>query len=114
MKKTILPIVLLMMAIGTVQARSIDRHFTNEGERSSKKSTTVVRNILSDKLPARLLTSIKKEYKEFWITSLYKESANGKISYHITVENADKKVQLSATRASRWSVERVIPKDETL
>ena len=114
MKKTILPIVLLIMTIGTVQARSIDRHFTNEGERSSKKSTTVVRNILSDKLPAKLLTSIKKEYKEFWITNLYKENANGKISYHITVENADKKVQMSATRSSGWSVDRVIPKDETL
>jgi hypothetical protein len=113
MKKTIFPIVLLM-TIGTVQASSIERNFTNEGERSSKKSTTVVRNILSDKLPAKLLTSIKKEYKEFWITNLYKENANGKISYHITVENADKKVQMSATRVTGWSVDRVISKDETL
>lgn len=113
MKKTIFPIVLLL-TIGTVQAHSIDRHFTNEGERSSKKSTTVVRNILSDKLPAKLLTSIKKEYKEFWITNLYKENANGKISYHITVENADKKVLMSATRTSGWSVDHVTPKDETL
>ncbi|HVU55759.1 MAG TPA: hypothetical protein VHD83_11935 [Puia sp.] len=102
------------MTIGTVQARSIDRHFTNEGERSSKKSTTVVRNILSDKLPARLLTTIKKEYKEYWITNLYKQDASGKISYHITVENADKKVVLTATRTSGWSIARVISKDETL
>ncbi|HEY4207875.1 MAG TPA: hypothetical protein VGM31_13725 [Puia sp.] len=113
MKKTILPLVLLL-TIGTVQAKSIDRHLTNEGERSSKKNTTVVRNILSDKLPARLLTTIKKEYREYWITSLYKQDASGKISYHIIVENADKKVVMSATRKTRWSVERVVPKDETL
>jgi hypothetical protein len=113
MKKTILPLVLLL-TIGTVQARSIDRHFPNEGERSSKKGTTVVRNILSNKLPARLLTTIKKEYKEFWITCLYRQDASGKISYHITVENADKKVEMSATRSSRWSVDRVVPKDEAL
>jgi hypothetical protein len=113
MKKTILPMVLLL-TIGTVQARSLDRHFTNEGEHTSKKSATVVRNILSDKLPTKLLTSIKKEYKEFWITNLYKQDAGGKISYHITVENADKKVLLSATRTSGWSVERVVSKDETI
>ena len=110
MKKIIIPIVLLM-TIGSVQARSIDRHLTNEGERSRKTST--VRNILSDKLPARLLTSIKKEYKDYWITNLYKEDAGGKVSYHITVENADKVVSLSATRASGWSVARVVSKDQT-
>jgi hypothetical protein len=108
MKKTILPIVLLM-TIGSVQARSIDRHLTNEGERS-KKNATVTRNILSDKLPAKLLTSIKKDYKEYWITNLYKEEANGKISYHITVENADKVILLSGTRTAGWSVAHVTPK----
>lgn len=112
MKKTILPIVLLM-TIGTVQARSIDRHLTNEDERSPKKSSSM-RNILSDKLPAKLLTSIKKEYKEYWITNLYKEDASGKVSYHITVENADQKVLMSGTRSAGWSVDRVVSKDETL
>jgi hypothetical protein len=111
MKRTILPIVLLM-TIGSVQANSINRHLTNEGERSPKKSATV--NILSDKLPARLLTNIKKDYKEYWITNLYKEDAGGKISYHITVENADKIVTMSGTRSAGWSVDRVVSKDETL
>jgi len=98
------------MTIVSAQAHS-NRHLTNEGERS-KKSSTVVRNILSDKLPTKLLTTIKKDYKDYWITNLYKEEANGKISYHITVENADKTISLSATRASGWSVARVVPKDQ--
>ena len=110
MKKTILPIV-LCMTLGTVQVHASNGNFTNEGDRS-KKSATVVRNILSDKLPAKLLASIKKEYKDYWITALSKEDASGKISYHITVENADQIVSLSATRASGWAVARIVPKDQ--
>jgi hypothetical protein len=110
MKKTILPIV-LCMTLGTVQAHAINGNLNNEGERS-KKNTTVVRNILSDKLPSKLKASIKKEYKDFWITALSKEDASGKISYHITVENADKIVSLSATRATGWSVARIVTKEE--
>src|SRR5258708_16398265 len=109
MKKTILPIVLCMV-IGTTQAHSANRHFTNEGS-PAKKSAPVVRNILSDKLPAKLLTTIKKSYKDYWITALYKEVSNGKVSYHITVENANKIVTLSANPATKWSVTRTVAKD---
>ncbi|HTI07632.1 MAG TPA: hypothetical protein VL832_03715 [Puia sp.] len=110
MKKTILPIV-LCIAIGSTQVHAANRYLTNEGT-PSKKSAPVVRNILSDKLPAKLLTTIKKSYKDYWITALYKEVANGKTSYHITVENADKVVTLSATHSTNWSVSRITPKDQ--
>ena len=110
MKKTILPIV-LCMTLGTVHAHASNGNFTNEGDRS-KKNATVVRNILSDKLPAKLLASIKKEYKDYWITALSKEDASGKISYHITVENADQIISLSATRASGWAVARIVSKEQ--
>lgn len=110
MKKTILPIV-LCMTLGSVHAHAFNGNFTNEGDRS-KKNTTVVRNILSDKLPNKLLASIRKEYKDYWITALSKEDASGKISYHITVENADQIVSLSATRTSGWAVARIVPKDQ--
>jgi len=110
MKKSIFPII-LCMTLGTVHAHAINGNFTNEGERS-KKNPTVVRNILSDKLPARLLASIRKDYKDYWITALSREDASGKISYHITVENADKIVSLSATRSSGWAVERTVVKDQ--
>ena len=110
MKKSIFPIV-LCMTLGTVHAHANDRNFTNDGERS-KKNTTVVRNILSDKLPAKLLASIRKDYKDYWITALSREDASGKISYHITVENADRVISLSATRSSGWAVARIVSKDQ--
>ena len=110
MKKSIFPIV-LCITLGTVHAHANDRNFTNDGERS-KKNTTVVRNILSDKLPAKLLASIRKDYKDYWITALSREDASGKISYHITVENADHIISLSATRSSGWAVARIVPKDQ--
>jgi len=108
MKKTILP-VLLCMTFGTITAHATNGHYTNEGERS-KKNTTIVRNILSDKLPSKLLASIKKEYKDHWITALSREEAGGKVTYHITVENADQTVSLSATRSTGWAVERTTVK----
>ena|SRR5450631_3680093 len=109
MKKTILPIV-LCMAIVSLKANAANNSLSDGGIRS-KKNTSVSRNILSDKLPAKLLTTIKKDYKSYWITGLYKEDASGKISYHITIENADQIVTLTANRATNWSVIRVVPKD---
>jgi len=108
MKKTILPVI-LCMTFGTFSAHATNGHYTNEGERS-KKNTTTVRNILSDKLPSKLKARIKKEYKDYWITALSREEASGKVSYHITVENADKVVALSATRSTGWAVERTAVK----
>ena len=109
MKKTLVSIV-LCMAIGATQACPANKYLTDEGS-PAKKSAPVVRNILSDKLPAKLLTTIKKSYKDYWITALYKEVSNGRVSYHITVENADKIVTLSANPATNWSVTRTIAKD---
>ncbi|HZE83742.1 MAG TPA: hypothetical protein VE035_05495, partial [Puia sp.] len=62
---------------------------------------------------SKLLTSIKKDYKSYWITGLYKEISNGKASYHITVENADQVITLSATPTTNWSVVRAVPKDQS-
>ena len=75
-----------------------------------KKSSPVIHNILSDKLPARLQKSIKKEYSDYWITGLYKSQLNGKTSYHITVENPDQIVRMSATATGGWAVKTVVPK----
>ncbi|HMH20669.1 MAG TPA: hypothetical protein VK563_02780 [Puia sp.] len=110
MKKPILAIA-LCMAIVSADARSTDRPLT-EGGSPSKKSTAVQRNILSDKLPSKLLTTIKKDYRSYWITGLYKEVSNGRSSYHITMENADQVITLSATPSTRWSVIRVVSKDQ--
>ena len=109
MKKTILPIV-LFISILSYDAHAANR-FLSGGGVPSKKNSPVVQNILSDKLPAKLLTTIKKDYKSYWITGLYKEDVSGKTSYHITIENADQTVVMTATHAGNWSVLRVVPKD---
>lgn len=110
MKKSIFPMI-LCLTLGTMHAHATNGNLSNEGERS-KKNPTVVRNILSDKLPNRLLASIRKDYKDYWITALSREDAAGKISYHITVENADQIISLSATRSSSWAVARIVTKDQ--
>ena len=108
MKKTI-PSIVLLLIIGLTNARATGG-VKNEAA-SSKKSSAVVRNILSDQLPTRLLTGIRKNYKNYWISDLYKKTINGRSSYCITVENADKKVTLNATPSTSWMVTRVVAKD---
>jgi hypothetical protein len=102
MKTTIL---LLVLSLGISQLRASD------GAKDNGKSAPSVHNILSNQLPSRLLTVIKKTYKDYWITDLYKENVNGKISYYITLENADQKVKLNTTHSITWAVARVVPKD---
>ena len=101
MKPTIL---LLVLSLGISQLKAAD------GSKEREKSPAV-RNILSNRLPARLLTAIKKNYKDYWITDLYKESVNGRISYYITLENPDQTVKLNTTHTTNWAVARVVPKD---
>ena len=107
MKKFLVPI--LCLAIVSTSAHAAGDPLTGGG--NTKKNVAVVHNIVSDKLPTRLLKTIKKEYKDYWITRLYREEANGKISYHITVENPDQIVTLSAATTS-WSVVRVHAKEQ--
>ena len=101
MKTTILFFVLIL-SFGLVKASD----GCNNGEKSP-----AIHNILSNQLPARLLTVIKKNYKDYWITDLYKENVNGKISYFITLENPDQTVKLNTTHSIGWAVARVVPKD---
>lgn len=101
MKTTIL-LFLLILGFGWVQA--------SDGSNNREKSP-VVRNILSNQLPARLLTVIKNHYKDYWITDLHKENVNGKVSYYITLENPDQTIKLNTTHSTGWAVTRVVPKD---
>src|SRR5579863_1193127 len=97
-------ILFLILSFGFAQLKAAD------GAKEREKSP-VVRNILSNQLPARLLTTIKKNYKDYWITDLHRESINGKISYYITLENPDQTVKLNTTRSASWAVARIVPKD---
>jgi len=109
MKKTI-PSIVLLLTIGLTNARATGG-VKNEAASSKKSSPVVHVNILSDQLPARLRTGIKKNYSSYWISDLYKKTINGRASYCITLENADKKVTLNATPPTTWAVTRVVAKD---
>lgn len=109
MKKTILPII-FCFAISSITAHAADSG-GNEGGMPAKKSFPIIHNILSDKLPSRLQKTIKKDYSSYWITGLYKSQVNGRTSYHITVENADQIIQLSATSSTQWSVNHIVPRE---
>jgi hypothetical protein len=103
MKTTIL-FLALILSFGLVKA--------SDGSNNGEKSPAI-HNILSNQLPSRLLTVIHKTYKDYWITGLYKENTGGKISYFITLENADKTVKLNTSHSIGWAVTRVVPKDST-
>jgi hypothetical protein len=64
----------------------------------------IVRNILSDQLPISLVTGLRRDYADYWITDLFEISANGQTTYYVTVENSDRKIVLKSEGTSDWDV----------
>ena len=64
----------------------------------------VVRNILSDKLPINLLTSIKKDYNDYWISDLFELASSGQSCYYITLENGEEQLVLKSDGTSEWAI----------
>jgi hypothetical protein len=62
----------------------------------------ITRNISSDKLPISLLTSLKKNYSDYWITDLFEVVANGTGTYYVTVESADFEITLKSDEFGGW------------
>ena len=54
----------------------------------------VVRNILSDKLPINLMSGLKKNYSNFWISDLFEMASDGQSNYYVTLETADETLVL--------------------
>ena len=63
-----------------------------------------VHNIISSQLPSRLLTEIKNQYRDYWITELYEEGNVKRPSYYIAVENADQIIKMSSDDSENWVV----------
>jgi hypothetical protein len=63
----------------------------------------VTRNISSDQLPLNLQTSLKTNYKGFWITELFEIASNSETQYFISIENADEKLVLNSIESVDWS-----------
>ena len=66
----------------------------------------VTRNIKSTQLPLPLLLDLKKNYGGYWITELFELSSGGQTSYYMTVENADKKLNLRSVNNDGWEAVR--------
>jgi hypothetical protein len=64
----------------------------------------VVRNVLSDQLPIRLLTAVKNDYSKFWISELFEMATENQTTYYVTIENGDEKVILKSEGLDQWSV----------
>ncbi len=64
----------------------------------------VYRNILSTQLPISLMTEIKEEYSEYWISTLFEVANEGTTTYYITLENAGQQLVLKSENSSSWSV----------
>ncbi|MBS1946846.1 MAG: hypothetical protein JST47_03690 [Bacteroidetes bacterium] len=62
----------------------------------------VVRNILSDKLPINLMTSLKKNYNNYWISDLFEMAADGQSSYYVTLETTDETIVLKSNGSGEW------------
>lgn len=97
MKTIIIALAVTLSVTGITEARA--------------ENTPSTRNILSTQLPSRLLTPIKKNLNSFWITDLHKQVLNGKVSYFITLEDADQKIKLSANTSTGWTRTSVLSKE---
>lgn len=64
----------------------------------------VVRNILSDKLPINLMSNLKKNYSNYWISDLFEMASEGQSNYYITLETADETLVLKSNGTSEWNV----------
>ena len=64
----------------------------------------VVHHITTNHLPILLLTDLKKNYSDYWITGLFEAAVDGQSQYHLTIENADQTITLKSSNSSDWEV----------
>ena len=74
-------------------------YYNEEGE-----MIALTRNITSVQLPINLLTDIKKNFSQYWITDLFEIAMNNATDYYITVENSDFSIVLKSNGAQGWEV----------
>lgn len=74
-------------------------YYNNNGDLQA-----VVRNIVSDQLPIKLLTDLRKDYNGYWITDLFEISSDNQTTYYVTLENSDKKIVLKSSDTAYWDI----------
>lgn len=63
----------------------------------------ITRNISPMQLPVSLHTTLKNDYKSYWVVELFELSNEEGVQYYVTLENADSKVVLRSSAAT-WSL----------
>jgi hypothetical protein len=84
----------------TLNDQVLYAYYSNE----TNELLAVERNISSIQLPINLFTSLKKDYKEYWISGLFEMADREHTSYYVTLENSQETVVLKATGSSDWTV----------
>jgi len=85
--------------------RYMNAYYTPDGE-----LIAVIRNVISDELPLKLLMDLKKNYSDLWISGLVEVVNGSDDQYYITLENADEKLILKAKANKSWKVYKKIVK----
>lgn len=83
----------------SLDGRILFAYYNNNGDLQA-----VVRNILSDQLPINLLTTLRNNYNDCWISDLFEVASNDETSYYVTLETSDKKIVLRSQGANQWEV----------
>jgi len=89
----------LTKATFSLNGQILFAYYNNNGELQA-----VVRNILSDQLPIHLLSSLKNEYNDCWISDLFEMASNDQTTYYVTLETGEKKIVLRSQGADSWEV----------
>ena len=62
----------------------------------------LARYISSLQLPIHLLSELKSNYNQYWITDLFEVSNSEGTQYHITIESGDSIIKLRSTDSDVW------------
>jgi hypothetical protein len=71
----------------------------------------VTHHILTDHLPIYLLTSLKSNFNDFWVSDLFESANDRESSYHIKLENADQIIEMRSVNSTDWVTEKRIRKN---
>jgi hypothetical protein len=71
----------------------------------------VVHHVLSDHLPIFLLTSLKSNFNDFWVSDLFESATDKESSYHVRLENADQIIEMRSVNSTDWITEKRVRKN---
>ena len=64
----------------------------------------IVRNILTDRLPLSLMTTLKRNYSGYWITNLFEMVSENQTTYYATLESSEETLILKSYGFQEWTV----------